>query len=86
MRVAMNPPKPPQTSDGVEMCASKKVSFEIWRGAKVVNGVPPSRTPLIVQTLSVTAHMRPSRYGQAADIGGPVQPPRLNGIHAHGDI
>lgn len=80
----------PQTFDGVEMLPVKEVSFEIWRGAKVVNGVSPSRTPLIVQTLSVTAHMRLFSYGQApsrsADIGGSVQPPRLNGIHAHGDI
>lgn len=60
----------------------KEVSFEIWRGAKVVNGVSPSRTPLIVQTLSVTAHMRLSSYGQApsrsADIGGSVQPPPVS--------
>lgn len=67
----------------------KEVSFEIWRGAKVVNGVPPSRTPLIVQTLSVAAHLRLSSYGQApsksADIGE-CATNRLNWIHAHGDI
>lgn len=35
----------------------KEVSFEIWRGAKLVSGVPPLPAPLVVQTLSVTAHM-----------------------------